>query len=107
MSALGQKETKLSKEDNPAVTVMLALLHLQRLLITQGSCWEQLARYLLLSFFCMSCFGCVLRISIPGSGGIYLVGCLKGDPNQTQEVLVFVCPGTSSRSGSSYVTCQF
>lgn len=60
MSALGQKETELSKEDNPAVTVKLALLHLRHLLITQGLCWEQLAKSLLLSCFCMSWLGCVL-----------------------------------------------
>lgn len=38
MSALGQEETKLSKEDSAAVAVMLALLHLRCLLITRGLC---------------------------------------------------------------------
>lgn len=40
MSAFGQKETKLSK-DSAAVTVLLALLRLQRLFITPGLLWEQ------------------------------------------------------------------
>lgn len=40
MSALGQKETKLSK-DSAAVTVVLSLLRLQCLLITQGLFREQ------------------------------------------------------------------
>lgn len=71
MSALGQEETKLSKEDSAAVAVMLALLHLRCLLITRGLCWEQLASSLLLSRFCMRWVGCVLLgISVPGLGGI-------------------------------------
>lgn len=87
-SALGQEETELSKEANAAVTVMLALLHLQHLLITQGLCGEQLVRSLPLSCFCMSWPGCVLSMSDPGGS----------------------CPCVSrhhSHYGSSYVTSQF
>lgn len=87
MSALGQ-ETEHSKEANAAVTVMLALLHLQHLLTAQGLCGEQLLRSLPLSCFCMSWPGCVLSVSDPGAS----------------------CPCVSrhcSHFGSSYVTSQF